>query len=489
MKCITLVLLLFITASCLASVEHPQFRNRLDRAACGDSLYGDPNRTFPMFNFLAGDFVSRCGHPFLDNNPNQFCLSQPNPGFAAGIRLLSNSRDTAAWRPLYRLQSSLLIKPLTWLTVYHSFEVYSRDGADNPWSADWGGLYAGNREAFLLLRQNRYLLLAGRFSPITGPHGESSLLFSSNQSLDGYHFEFNLPLWNGEFWFTAGHWQLDDLQVYGGFARRYLAGHRLGYTRANSFSLALAEMLLYGGINAVPTAATLNPLLLYHAMQMNGFEGNTLYHLSGWWRPRKGLLFTMEFLLDDLQLDSSQPSDQEPAEWGMAVEARITPPRQPLLLALGYTRIAQRTYNSQLPYQRCQQRGQPLAHPNGSDFDQLSGRISFNGWPHLQPSLIATYTRSGERDLFADWDTPWLLVPEDHSFSEAFPTGVVEQKWSGTLRLNTQWRQGELILSATALSWKNYQHTSNRQDDFRIDLEFNLFLEHFISRGFTPRQS
>ena len=400
---------------------------------------------------------------------------------------MNSVHDSSAWKPLHRLQSRLQVKPLDWLTLQHSFEVYSNDVPSNPWSADWGGLYAGCREAFLILQKDNFRLLAGRFSPVTGPHGINSLLLSSGQTLDGYDFEFRLPLSWGELWFSANHWQLDDQQFEFGNARRYLAGHRLGYTRTGSFSLALAELFLYGGVNAVPTASTINPFLLYHAVQMNGFEGNSMYHLSGWWRPKRGLLMTAELLVDDLQLDNSQPSDREPAEWALALGVRTAPQFLPIVVALEYTRVAPRTYNAHLSYQRWQQRGQSLAHPGGSDFDLLSFQVRYNGWRLLQPALITTYRRTGENGLFADWDTPWLDPAASDDYSEPFPTGVVEKEWATTLQLTVLWRRYELILRGTSLRWNNYRNISGRHDDLQIELEFNLFLEQLLNRGFTPR--
>ncbi len=487
MKCITIFLLLISAALSYGQTEHPAFRQRLDYSTCCDSLTEDLNRTFP---FSAGqpEGVRNCGHHnFLDHDLNHKLELRQQPGITAGVWLLSSMRDTSAWKPLHRLQSRLQVKPLTWLTLQHSFEVYSHDVPSNPWSADWGGLYAGCREAFLYLQRGSFRLLAGRFAPVTGPHGSNSLLYSSRHTLDGYDLEFSLPVGRGVLWFTANHWQLDDQQFESGIARRYLAGHRLGYTRTGSYSVALAELFLYGGINAVPTASTLNPFLLYHALQMNDFEGNTLYHLSGWWRPRRGLLLTTELLLDDFQLDNSQPSDREPAEWALALGVRAAPQTLPVVVALEYTRAAPRTYNAQLSYQRWQQHGQPLAHPRGSDFDRVSLQCSYNGWLFLQPALITAYSRTGEHGLFADWDTPWLDPAAGDDYSEPFPTGVVEKEWATTLQLTGLWHQYEFILRGTSLRWTNYRHLSGSQDDLQIELEINLFLEQLFNRGFAPR--
>jgi hypothetical protein len=486
MKCITTLLLLIITTLSYGQVEHPAFRLRLDHATCCEDLTVDLNRTFPFYTGQS-EASQDCGHQlFLEDSFNRKLELRQQPGITAGMWVLSNMRDTSAWRPLHRIQSRLQVRPLDWLIFQHSFEVYSHDVPSNSWSADWGGFYAGSREAFLLLQRANFRLLAGRFAPVTGPHGVHSLLFSSRNTLDGYDLEFNLPLSWGDLWFSANHWQLDDQPVTFGNARRYLAGHRLGYTRTGSFSLALAELFLYGGVNAVPTASTLNPFLIYHSLQMNGFEGNTMYHISGWWRPWRGLLLTSELLLDDIQFDNDQPADREPAEWALALGLRAAPQSLPMVMALEYTRVAPRTYNAPLSYQRWQKQGQPLAHPNGSDFDRLSLQFSYNGWRYLQPALITAYRRTGEHGLFADWDTPWLDPVADDDYSESFPTGVVEKELSVTMQVTGHWRDCEFIVRGTSLSWRNYRHSPDNQDDLQIEFEINLFLEQLLNWEFTP---
>ncbi len=481
------LVLLLSTALGLAQVESPGFRHRLSLVTCTDSLTFDLNRTFP--NLVLNHSVSRggaIGQPFLATAVNQPRYRSLRPGLSAGVIMLSGASDSAAWRPLHRLQSTLVVQPLSWLSVHHRFEVYSRDVSHNPWDAGWKGMYAGTRDAFLLMQLNGFQLLAGRFAPVTGPLGVNSLLFSARHSLNGYRWEYELPLGDGTGWFSAGHYQLDNsLLATGGAARRYLATHRLGYTRSQSFSVALAELFLYGGWEAVPTAATLNPFLLYHAVQMNGFEGNTLFHFSGWWRPWRGLLLTGEFLLDDLQVDSGSAADREPNEWGVAVSMRMALGAWPAIVGVDYTRIAQRTYNAPLTWQRWQVHGQPLAHPLGSDFDRVTVECEFNGWSWVQPALLAGYTRRGQRSLFADWDTPWLET-EGETYHEDFPTGTIEYEWSGTLQLTAHWRRLELITRATSLAWINYQHLSGRHQDFRLEIELNLFLQTLLHRGLSP---
>jgi len=141
-------------------------------------------------------------------------------------------------------------------------------------------------------------------------------------------------------------------------------------------------------------------------------------------------------LLDDLQLDDATADDREPNECALQLDARAALPAD-LDLHTGYTRIAQRTYNSKFAHQAWLYRGRLLAHPLGADADEWRFGLSWNGSPLFRPAYTMTARRQGERTPWVPFDEPWLAPDAGADYSESFPTGEVRESLTHELSLET----------------------------------------------------
>ncbi len=277
----------------------------------------------------------------------------------AWFQLDADSRKDSS--PSLEFSGSLDWRPRRELRLHLLFSSLVNQSEPMEYNGNWGDLHAGSREAWLEYERGMFSLRVGRLSLNTGPESGRSLLLSDRNSLDGYRMELR-PI--GGFWFSSFHLSLDDRLEGNNRYSRWLAGHRFGYTKAGHWSVALGEAILYGRQAGGPSAAALNPFVSYHAVQLNGLEANTVFHFSAWGRVPGRALLSVEVLLDDLQVDGKTTDDKEPAEWALQTDLRTALPRD-LLLGIGYTRIAQRTWNSKFSHQVWLFRERYLAHPLG----------------------------------------------------------------------------------------------------------------------------
>ena len=379
---------------------------------------------------------------------------------------------THSWRAEVRY------RPRPDLRFHYSFEALSRDPEPALYRATWRGFHAGSRDAHLDWEGWWGRLRLGRFALSSGPDPRENLLLTARETHDGVLLTLGNNSAKG-FWGELFQLQLSDSHDTTGTYQRYLNGHRLGYTVPGAWSVALTEAFLFGGRGLYPSWRTLNPLLPYHAEQMNGLEGNTMFHLAAWWRPRNHWLLEAELLLDDVQVDRKTAADREPAEYGGLLRFRWFDERRNLLYSGSYTRITQRTYNSLLPYQRWQDRERLLAHSLGSDFDRWELQLSWLGSSRWRPSYSLALTRRGEHDARDPFDTPWLEGGED--FSEAFPTGAITRILAHRLGLEMSFRGllGGVFLETNATKTAgNPDPATHRETRIRLDLRLDLEVFH-----------
>ncbi len=378
----------------------------------------------------------------------------------AWLRARASSREDRD--PFMGFAGSLDWRPAPSLHLHLLFSTFVNEEQPRQFKGNWGEIHAGSPEAWLEYNRSFFSLRLGRMSLNTGAEAGRSLLLSGSNSLDGYRMELR-PFGNagsGGLWFSSFHLALDDRLEGARRYARWLAGHRLGYTKPGLWSLALGEAILYGRENGGPSAAAMNPFVSYHAVQLNGLEANTVFHLSGWARLPGRTLLTAELLLDDLQIDNEDAEDQEPAEWALQLDLRSVLPLK-AQLDLGYTRIAQRTYNSFFPHQVWLFRERPLAHPLGADVEQWRVTLAWNGSRHLRPSLGLVRREQGERGPQAPFDKPWLDPP----FHEDFPTGVVLRETRLEASLEAAWRDSWWRLSLQLPEIRNADHVAGRTLD------------------------
>ena len=258
---------------------------------------------------------------------------------------------------------------------------------------------------------------------------------------DGFYFEGLLT-------------QLDDIADTSGTAnQRHFVAHRLVIRPPGNTMFALWEgtILAGPGRDLEPWYANIFTLGLVQQYDQ-GSQANNMLGFDVTTRIKRTQLFG-SVLIDDIQVDNSTASDQEPPAYGFTLGA------QGGIAQVGwtafYTQVANLTYRTPNPAEAVMRRNVGLAR-NFSDYDQLTLRASVIAGPGalLEPEL--TLVRQGE----GDFRLPYPTVAQFDSTPTLF-AGVVER----TLRLAIAGRvaRGRWVLSGDggAHLIDNYQHVND----------------------------
>ena len=326
------------------------------------------------------------------------------------------------------IRAGVAARPARNLFVWGSF-ILDEQRAKNPLytGKKWRGLAGDVEQAFIWYQNGGFNLQAGRFASFWG--GRHSLILGPNTVMDGFAYSFR---W-GRLALSYRLSKLDGLSPErnssDAFDNRYLAGHRIDLHLSDRFRIGLSEMVVFGGPGRQIEFAYLNPILFFHGSQLNSnSDDNTLIAVDFDYKPMNRLRVYGQLLVDDFQIEKKKQSDQEPDEYGLIAGFCAADLADGWDLKAEYSRVTNRTFNQPLPRNRYLYEGRPIGAVSGNDYDLLS--VTLMRWfnQNLRGSLFTEYGRQGEGSPLDDWTTPWLDI--DGAYSEQFPTGVVEKRWS-----------------------------------------------------------
>lgn len=314
------------------------------------------------------------------------------------------------------------------ISVYASFLLDERLAKNPDYDRKkWRGLAGDIESAMAVYRGRGFQIMAGRFGSSWGPARQSLILSETARPMDGIQIRSS---W-GKFMFTYQFAKLnrvrsvDENQV--GYINRYFAGHRIAFKPNDNLHISIFETIIYGGPGRTIEVAYLNPLMFFHAFQLNeSYDDNTFLGFDLTYYLNNRHKFYGQFLIDDYQVDSKVRSDNEPNEIGILLGFHTINLFDLFDTKAEYLKITNRTYNQNLDRNRYENRGELIGHPFGPDGDRYS--VSFIKWfeNNKKASLNIAYQRKGEGRYDAQWDTPWDDVD---NYSEPFPTGVVEKSF------------------------------------------------------------
>ncbi len=288
----------------------------------------------------------------------------------------------------------------------------------------WRGLAGSTENAFASYRSTRFDLTVGRFASFWGPR--RSLILGPQVSMDGLGYAFR---W-GRLTLSYRLARLDGLspEVDGvaQFENRYFAGHRLDFHLGHCLRIGAFETIIFGGPGRSVDLFYLNPIILFHAAQLNeDTNDNTVLGFDLTCKPVTGLKLYGQVMVDDLQVDDSQQSDQEPDQIGLLAGAFWSDLGDILDARLEYTRVNNWTFNQVFERNRYLYHGDLIGGADGNDYDYLTLHLAHWLGEYRQVSLQVGYRRRGEGSVTAEWTAPWLNT--DGDYSESFPTGTVEK--------------------------------------------------------------
>jgi hypothetical protein len=340
----------------------------------------------------------------------------------------------ARGRAYESIRAGVAMRPGRQLFVWGNFVLDEQKAKDPLYTGKkWRGLAGDVEQAFVWYQNGGFNLQAGRFASFWG--GANSLILGPHSIMDGLAYSFR---W-GRLTLSYRLSKLDGLSpersLVSVFENRYLAGHRIDFQLSKRFRLGVSETVIFGGPGRQVEFAYLNPILFYHSSQLNSnSDDNTLVAIDFDFKPVNGLRLYGQLLVDDFQIEKKKQSDQEPNEYGLVAGLYGADIAKGWDLNAEYTRVTNRTFNQPHPRNRYLFNGKPIGAATGNDYDLLS--VSLIRWFNrdLRGSLLTEYGRQGEGSPLDEWATPWLDISGD--YSEPFPTGVVEKRWSVAGGLN-----------------------------------------------------
>jgi hypothetical protein len=304
----------------------------------------------------------------------------------------------------------------------------------------WRGIVGYTEQAYVAVRADRFRFKLGRDFLRWGAGRDGTLLFSDVcRPLD--QFTASADLGPMRYTFTTS--ALDKMENTAGgvdstglsegrWIYRFLSAHRLDVKlMGGRFQAAVSELVLYGGPGRQVEWAYFNPAIFFHGEQMNEkAEGNTLGSLDLLFYPSPRWQVYGSLLIDDVQIERTGSGDQEPAELGWLIGSQVADPFNlpGLTLSGEYARVTNRTYKTIRFWETFMHRNAPLGYPLGNDFDRV--QIGASQWIQGKVRIRLSYDsiRKGEGSLFTPFDMPWMQIPKGKTYSEPFPTGIVEKQ-------------------------------------------------------------
>ena len=252
-------------------------------------------------------------------------------------------------------------------------------------------------------------------------------------------------------------------------AERFLAAHRLSLNFKNRFYLGLSEALVYGGPHGNWELMYLNPMLYYHGELLNGggSDGNGFLYLDFDAYPWQNWEFYGELLVDDFQLEKKIPGDLEPNEIGLILGMQTSDwfGLQGSLLRLEYVRVANRTYNTGIEWEKFLRFNRPIGYSLGNNFDRWNLVAQYWLNKGLQFGLELDYIRKGEGSIQDEWDTPWFNYSVAEGYDEPFPYGVVEKSATVALNLKYHFRVNTMVACQVRYrDSENWLHEIGKRD-------------------------
>jgi hypothetical protein len=270
--------------------------------------------------------------------------------------------------------------------------------------------------------------------------------------------------------------QLDDrADAAGEPSRRYFVAHRLVLRPPGSVSLALWEGTIIAGPHRALEPWYANILNLGLVAQYDqGVAANNQLGVDLEARLG-GMRVFAQLLVDDIQVDRREASDEEPTSYGLTLGAERA--AGPAALTAWYTRVANLTYRTPNPAEAVLRRNVGLAR-NFSDYDQLTLRAGLLLGPGLLLAPEAVLLRQGE----GDFRRPYPPVAA-YDTTPVFLAGTVER--TVRLALVARYDRGPLgiALDAGAHVIRNAGHVAGeRESRFvgRIELTWRFKMESLL---------
>ena len=323
-------------------------------------------------------------------------------------------------------RGGLAARPHERVFIYGNFLLDEQKAKDPTYAGKkYRGLAGGVEEAFAHATFGGFNISIGRFASFWGPR--NSLILSARNRLDGFGYTWRWGRIALSYRLAKLRGLNPDADSVAQFENRYFAAHRLDVHVTDWLRVGGFEGVVFGGPGRQIEFNYLNPLIFFHASQLNeNVNDNTFMGFDWSVKPLRGLKLYGQLVIDDLQVDNSSQSDQEPSQYGFLVGGYFADVLPHLDVKGEYTRVTNWTFNQPLARNRLVVQNDVLiGGALGNDYDLIS--LEMKRWlrTDVAADLHLGYLRQGEGSVTADWTAPWLLVTG--KYEEKFPTGTVEK--------------------------------------------------------------
>jgi hypothetical protein len=355
-------------------------------------------------------------------NPGHDAILFINPRAAVNL-----GSDTLDGRLYNRTFGGINIGQDHWSMAGAYYMLAGEQPAGGYYKKLWRGFSGGSDQMYLRYSFGRGYFQIGKDHLSIG----SGLVLSGDQAFEKWQAEYRLNKHLKIFFFTG---QLDKMADSPAVYNRYLAGHRAELTFGR-IQLGFNEFAIYGGEGRNIEPYYLLPLYVFQAEQLNKpyVDDNVIWDMD-----IKAVLppfrFRTELMVDDFQIDSQSPTDNEPTEAGFLAQADWAVWSKPFFVttSVTYQMVTDWTFNQPNIWNRFLFEGQPLGGEYGNDYDRLSlGASLVTG--RDRGSLEIFHLRKGQGSIDAQWAEPWV---NDASWQERFPTGTVERSLGAKIEMS-----------------------------------------------------
>jgi len=188
-------------------------------------------------------------------------------------------------------------------------------------------------------------------------------------------------------------------------ASRYFSVHRLGFRRG-SFEGGLSESYLYSGVHRGLEFSLINPFNVYGLSWKNeGTDGNLAFGGDLAWRNARAGTYSVQVLLDDIQIDECDSLCQEPSSYGFTFSAEGIPIAGEQRAFASYTRVSNLAYYTPNVSERYASYLVGLGR-GFSDYDEVRAGIDLALIPRTPLRAYVAHRRQGQGDYRGRYPDP-----------------------------------------------------------------------------------
>ncbi len=300
--------------------------------------------------------------------------------------------------------------------------------------SDWGWLDLNRRD---------YSLRLGRFSQEWGPGRFTQLLVSNNSpAMDQLRGRFRIAEGVDLTCLTA------TVEPDSG---SWFSAHRLDILPTDNLRIGLYEAAFY--TTATLDLAYTNPLLFWYSVQWHEQDDDNLFFgLDAIWKPRPGLAAYVEWLVDDIQYQSTY---NRPNKMGITGGIDWIHPGTGLAAAAEYTAIAKYVYSQKHARNYFLHNDRIIGSELGPDADRFTLSVGWAGLDPLTAELRGALTRHGEGTVYDGFG-------DTVTVGEPWPSGVIE--YTRELQLNLSYRLSQKMTLFGSAGYSSLVNAGNVQD-------------------------